>query len=124
MELFLRLAHSVGVFTFEEYTCEHALNLYEFQIKTRIENFRRITQSISSLDSNLDLAKNSPNFPFSNFFDIKFTRNYSEDMEKCEELLRNLENMISEIEELRPFEILEIIMRDEIKLLKFSENFL
>jgi intron-binding protein aquarius len=103
LNLVLKFAHSLNVFTFEEYTCEHAINLYEHGgVKEKIQKFRNeiINKNRSfSFDNLLEI------FPFKNFFNVDIS-NSSKKIEIFEEYLAFIDSIFSEIQDLRAFELL------------------
>jgi intron-binding protein aquarius len=96
----LKIANSIEVYSFQEYTCEHAINLYTYHIKQRIENFKNNVPSLNSLSPIKEI------FPFSNYFNYLFTNDLQENINKCFEMIKLIEDIFDELKELRVFELL------------------
>ena len=104
MSYTLKLAHSINNFTFEEYTCEHALNLYEFNIKKRIQNYEAQIKERRNNKLTAECLKEI--FPFTNFFNIEFSNDIEAELKRANEYISIIKNMFKEVEELRAFELL------------------
>ena len=98
----LKLAHSINIFTFEEYTCETASNFYEMYIKKIIENFRhKIVHPKTNTKTLID------SFPFKKYFDNHLNVNeFNWDSKFFEHTIKSIENIFIELEEIRAFELL------------------
>jgi intron-binding protein aquarius len=107
LNVVLKLAHSLNIFTFEEYTCEHAINLYDYGgIKEKIDKFR---QDIKHKVEKTPITSEHlyENFPFKNFFNLSLgSPSNNLTLEVSEEYLNIIENLFIEIKELRAFELL------------------
>lgn len=108
LNLVLKLAHSLNIFTFEEYTCEHAINLYEYGgVKEKIDLFKdEIKKKIGNTQITTDIFYEI--FPFKNFFNLSPESDSKNNLklEICEEYLNIIQNLFAEIKELRAFELL------------------
>jgi intron-binding protein aquarius len=100
----LKLANSLDIFTFQEYSCESSIYFNDIHVKKLINNYRK---NIENLKTNLNKCV-SDVFPFKNYFgdSLEFRGNMTQDLKISENAINLIENIFIELEEIRAFELL------------------
>ena len=106
----LMLAVSLNITSHQEYTCESALNFYNFQLKSRMNEYNTLTTN-----GDKDKLNISEQFPFTKFFKENhykgeetnlFSGDYEKDLRKTKLFLKYIDNIFLEIQECYAFELL------------------